>query len=146
MKTVNSILVLMLFSFACTTPQKPLAPEYEAAVLRYFSDVHKISFDKDDKVVIVQLAGCDPCIKEVLQHLSANQLDVNIVLAGSTFDDAINGYVTSLDTHYKIFWDKDYMLKKYRTSLIGPTWLEIGNDGLMRVEKLETENLELILQ
>jgi 2-hydroxy-3-keto-5-methylthiopentenyl-1-phosphate phosphatase len=146
MKPVNSLLTLLIFSFACSSPQKPLAPEYEAAVIRYFSDIHKINFDSGDNVVIVQLAGCDPCIKEVLQHLSTNQIDVNIVLAGSTFDDAINNYVTSLNTQYKIFWDKDYMLKKYRTSLIGPTWLEFGNDGLKRVEKLETENLKLILQ
>lgn len=146
MKPFNSILALMLFSFACTTQQKPLAPEYEAAVIRYFSDVHQISFEKDDKVVIVQLAGCDPCIKEVLQHLSTNQLDINIVLTGSTFDDEINDYVTFLEPRYKIFRDKEHMLKKYRTSLIGPTWLDFGNDGLKGVKKLETENLELILQ
>jgi hypothetical protein len=136
----------MLFSFGCNTSHKPLAPEYEAAVIRYFSDVHQISFDKDDQAVIVQLAGCDPCIREVLQHLSVNQLDLNLVLTGSNLDNEINEYVTLLEPHYKIFWDKQNLLKKYRTSLIGPTWLHFSEDGLKEVKKIETENLELILQ
>ncbi len=145
MKSIKNLWLLSLLLVACSYTEPPLAPEYEAALNRYLKVVHLTGPDQLDQVVMVPLAGCNPCIKDVLNHLSQNTIDVELILTGINKDEEIKGLVETLQSQYSISWDQDNLHKKYRTNTSGPVLLGFESGKLKRLVKLEKSNLLSLL-
>ena len=136
----------MLVFMSCDVEQHY---KYAEPLYDYFSEVHNQDFRDfkgEQKIVILTLSGCSPCVKDVMNSLINTYTDDTMLLAAGTSTElVVSNMLSQLQQIYPMMLDPENLLIKYRANISGPT-LVYFSKSLVEATELKVNNMSMIFE
>lgn len=110
---------------------------YAENIFKYLSQVPNLNLSsesEEQKLIVIPLSGCSPCLEEVLGFLNNSEVkpDIQLLFTGKSIDKKVQSLVQKLKFIYPSYSDEENLLMFYRTNISNPSLLIIDGSKIRK--------------
>lgn len=138
--------LLFLLMTACSG--KDEKHDYSDAIANYLDQKISINLSEADRLVIIPLNACSPCVKTTLEdllYLDAESQDFKVLLSGTSIESEIRSLSLEVATKFNCLIDESESLRLYRTNISNPVFVKTNNEYVTNVINLDDKFLSDVL-